>query len=126
MVCIGATIGKAGYAERQIATNQQVNSWTPFSDVLPKFIYYQMTSKDFQRRVVEGSGQATLPIINKSKWSSLRVAVPSTVNAQSKIVSDLDRLLEESMNLEVIYKRKLVALTELKKSLLHRAFTGEL
>ncbi len=126
MVCIGATIGKAGFSEREIATNQQINSWTPTTETSAKFIYYQMTTSDFQRRVRQGAGQATLPIINKSKWSALTVVVPRTLDEQLKIVSDLDAVLAESMNLEAIYGQKLTALDELKKSLLHQAFTGQL
>lgn len=126
MVCIGATIGKAGFSEREIATNQQVNSWTPTTDTSAKFIYYQMTSSDFQLRVRHGAGQATLPIINKSKWSALTVVIPPTLDEQLKIVADLDALLTESMNLEAMYECKLTSLDELKKSLLHQAFTGSL
>jgi type I restriction enzyme, S subunit len=126
MVCIGATIGKAGFSEREIATNQQVNAWTPTTDTSAKFIYYQMTTSDFQRRVRQSAGQATLPIINKSKWSALTVLVPPTLEEQSKIVTDLDTFLAESMNLEAVYERKLIVLDELKKSLLHQAFTGAL
>ncbi|WP_288132421.1 restriction endonuclease subunit S [Accumulibacter sp.] len=126
MVCIGATIGKAGFSEREIATNQQVNAWTPTTDTSAKFIYYQMTTGNFQRRVRQNAGQATLPIINKSKWSALTVVVPPTLEEQTKIVADLDLLLAESMNLEAVYERKLAVLDELKKALLHQAFTGAL
>jgi type I restriction enzyme S subunit len=126
MVCIGATIGKAAFSEREIATNQQVNSWTPTTYTSAKFIYYQMTSSDFQLRVRQSAGQATLPIINKSKWSALTVVIPPTLDEQLKIVIGLDSLLAESMNLEAVYEGKLTALDELKKSLLHQAFTGAL
>ena len=85
-----------------------------------------MTSKDFQRRVREASGQATLPIINKSKWSSLKVTIPPTASERNAIVSGLDELMDSSMNLEAVYARKLLCLDELKKSLLNLAFTGAL
>jgi type I restriction enzyme S subunit len=126
MVCIGATIGKAGYTEREVTTNQQVNAWTPTGAVSGKFIYYQMISKDFQRRVREGAGQATLPIINKSKWSALTVVVPQATEDQKRIVEELDALQADSMSLEGLYQRKLAALDELKQSLLHQAFSGQL
>ena len=126
MVCIGATIGKTGFSEREIATNQQVNAWTATTSNSAKFIYYQMTCSDFQLRVRQGAGQATLPIINKSKWSALTVATPPTLDAQLKIVAELDAFLAESMNLEAVYEGKLAALDELKKSLLHQAFAGAL
>lgn len=124
MVCIGATIGKAGFTDCEIATNQQVNAWTPVADMPAKFMYYQMTTRDFQRRVRQSSGQATLPIINKTKWSALTVLVPPTLDEQFQVVAGLDALRAESMSLETIFERKLAALDELKKALLHQAFNG--
>jgi len=126
MVCIGATIGKTGFTDRDISANQQINALTPSDGASPKYLYYQMLTPSFQSDVVSNSGQATLPIINKSKWSKLRVSLPPTVHEQERIVSSLDDLSEETRRLEYIYHRKLTALAELKQSLLHKAFTGEL
>lgn len=126
MVCIGATIGKCGWCDRDITTNQQTNALTPTEGASYKFIYYQMLTEDFQRRVIHGSGQATLPIINKSKWSALTVWLPPTLDEQEQIVAKLDVLREETQRLESLYRCKLAALAELKKSLLHQAFTGQL
>ena len=126
MVCIGATIGKCGYCDQDVTTNQQVNALTPSDGSSNRFIYYQMLTETFQRKVIHASGQATLPIINKSKWSALSVWLPPKVAEQKKIASKLDALVEESQRLARVYERKLAALEALKKSLLHQAFTGEL
>ncbi|HNA86952.1 MAG TPA: restriction endonuclease subunit S [Nitrospira sp.] len=126
MVCIGATIGKAGFCDQNIATNQQINAFQPNETVSHKFIYYQMLTADFQRRVIRASGQATLPIINKSKWSALSVVLPPSLDDQLKAVEFLDALREETQRLESLYQRKLAALDELKQSLLHQAFSGAL
>jgi type I restriction enzyme S subunit len=126
MVCIGATIGKCGYVEREVTSNQQINALTPIDGVSYKFIYYQMLTDNFQSRVIFSSGQATLPIINKSKWSALKVSIPQTLVEQEQIVFKLDALSEETQRLEALYSRKIAALDELKKALLHRAFSGEL
>jgi type I restriction enzyme S subunit len=126
MVCIGATIGKCGHCDRDITTNQQINTLKPFENVSNKFVFYQMLTESFQRRVMLNSGQATLPIINKSKWSALTVGLPPTLAEQEQIVALLDSLLEETQRLESIYERKLTAFEALKKSLLHQAFTGQL
>lgn len=126
MVCIGATIGKAGFCDRAIATNQQINAFTPNELYCHKFIYYQMITNGFQQRVIHASGQATLPIINKSKWSALTVAVPPTLDEQHKIVGRLDALRNETQRLESLYQRKIAALDELKQSLLQQAFSGQL
>lgn len=128
MVCIGATIGKVGFTERDVSCNQQINSLTVKKEYDPKFIYYAMTSKAFQEKVIlEGKGaQATLPIINKSKWESLTISSPQSVTEQQSIVRRLDALRAETQKLEAIYRKKLEDLDELKKSILQKAFKGEL
>jgi type I restriction enzyme S subunit len=126
MVCIGATIGKCGYCEQDVATNQQINALTPADGSSHRFLYYQMLTESFQRSVIHRSGQATLPIINKSKWSALSVWLPPTVAEQKGIAAKFDALVEETQRLARVYERKLAALEALKKSLLHQAFTGEL
>ncbi len=128
MVCIGATIGKAGFSELEVSCNQQINSLTVKQEYEPKFFYYAMTSKEFQEKVLsEGKGaQATLPIINKSKWENLTINFPKTKTEQQTIVHLLDSLRTETQKLETIYQQKLKDLEELKKSILQKAFNGEL
>ena len=53
------------------------------------------------------------------------VPVP-TVAEQGRIVASINDTLAETKRLQSVYRRKLAALDELKKSLLHRAFSGEL
>lgn len=89
MVCIGATIGKVGFSDRDICTNQQINSINPNSGIDTKFLYYYMSTEDFKKRVITSSGQATMPIINKTKWSNLEVTYPP-LPVQKKIVEKLD------------------------------------
>jgi type I restriction enzyme S subunit len=50
--------------------------------------------------------------------------VPLTLQKQA--VTQLDALSAETQCLAALYERKLAALEELKKSLLHQAFAGEL
>ncbi|MDP2762849.1 MAG: restriction endonuclease subunit S, partial [Sideroxyarcus sp.] len=126
MVCIGATIGKCGYCDQDVTTNQQINALTPTDGSSHRFLYYQMLTEGFQRSVIHRSGQATLPIINKSKWSALPVWLPPAVAEQKLIAAKFDALVEETQRLADLYERKLAALEALKKSLLHQAFTGEL
>ncbi len=78
------------------------------------------------RAVRSNAGQATLLIINKSKWSALELAIPTTLDEQVKVVRRLDALRSETQRLESIYHRKLAAIDELKQSLLHQAFSGKL
>ncbi|OQW97197.1 MAG: hypothetical protein BWK77_02410 [Verrucomicrobia bacterium A1] len=126
MVCIGATIGKCGYCDQDVTTHQQVNALTPSDGSSNRFVYYQMRTETFQRKVIHASGQATLPIINKSKWSALSVWLPPKVAEQKKIAAKFDTLTEATQRLARLYERKLSALKALKKSLLHDAFRGAL
>lgn len=126
MVCIGATIGKSGYTERKVTANQQINAVVPKNGVVGKFLYYQFLTPSFQRSVRDGSGQATLPIISKSKWSDLAVRLPNSPQEQVNAVNTLDDISEKSQQLLDVSRRKLAALTELKQSLLQKAFAGEL
>ncbi len=125
MVCIGATIGKVGFTDRDICVNQQINACTPTNNISPKYIYYQMLTSSFQRLVKVNAGQTTLPIINKAKWSNISVLIPP-LPEQKRIVAFLDKLSAEKQTLVDIYGTKALALAELKQSLLHQAFTGEL
>jgi hypothetical protein len=60
-----------------------------------------------------------------SQQGNLR-APNGAVAVQQRLVSTLDALREETARLEAIYQQKLEALDDLKKSLLHQAFTGAL
>ncbi len=126
MVCIGATIGKAGFAERDIACNQQVNAVTPRAGIDGKFLYYQMLTPDFQRAVIRSSGQATLPIISKGKWGALTMKFPKSEERQRAIVASLDDTMRAVEELESIGLKKLAAIDALKQSILAKAFAGEL
>ncbi|MGE0643993.1 MAG: restriction endonuclease subunit S [Nitrospira sp.] len=70
----------------------------------------------------KGSAQAN---INLGTFEHERFPFPS-VTEQQQIVAKLDSLREEAQRLESIYRQKLAALGELRKSLLHEAFSGNL
>lgn len=126
MVCIGATIGKAAYSEQKIATNQQINALVPSSGISGEFVYLQMISPDFQRDVLRNAGQATLPIINKSKWSALKVRVPKNLAWQHEITERMRSLRDVISDLEARYSSGQMELDTLRQSLLQKAFSGEL
>jgi type I restriction enzyme S subunit len=69
---------------------------------------------------------AAQPKLSQTALNSIPIPIPKSVEAQAKVVESIESLSEETQRLETIYQRKLAALAELKKSLLHQAFTGEL
>src|SRR5262249_37137076 len=84
-----------------------------------------MITTRFQAAVKANAGQATLPIISKSKWGALTMVLPS-FDEQQSIVSRLDNLQAMTINSANVYRVKLAKLDELKQSLLQRAFSGQL
>lgn len=56
----------------------------------------------------------------------IEISFPKSIKEQKKIIKKLDSLLVETKKLEVIYQNKINDLEELKKSILHKAFNGEL
>ena len=127
MVCIGASIGKVGYALYPVSSNQQINILTPSKEYHWKFLYYCMASPDFQHKVIkEGeSAKATLPIINKSKWERLTITTPN-ITEQVKIIAHLDGLNDKCSKLQENYQKTFALCDDLKQSLLRKAFNGEL
>lgn len=126
MVCIGATIGKAGYTDRPIATNQQINAVVPKDGISGEYLYYQMLTPEFQADVMRQAGQATLPIINKGKWSKLKVRMPSDLSKQAGIVDKLSSIRAQVDAASTHYEAQILDLDDLRQSLLQKAFAGEL
>ncbi len=122
MVCIGATIGKTAFTEQNVTSNQQINSIYPNKDFFPKYIYYLLISKDFYNQVLKNASQATLPIINKSKWENLSVSFPSNIKQQEEIVTKLDKIKAMCEELEENYKKSVLLCEELKQGLLREVF----
>jgi type I restriction enzyme, S subunit len=92
----------------------------------PRFFVYQYISPPFREflasKTVRG---ATVDRIPLKEFPSFPITLPHLA-VQKRIADRLDSLQEETRRLESVYRRKLSALDELKKSLLHKAFTGEL
>jgi len=94
-------------------------------DISPRFLLHYMKLSSTRKRMTRDGGGANINNINQAKLSDLRVSLPS-FKEQKEIVNSLDRLDAEAQRLESIYRQKLAALNELKKSLLHQAFSGKL
>jgi type I restriction enzyme S subunit len=123
--CIG-NLGKIGINTVPVAFNQQINAILPDErKAIPEFIFLQAISSKFKDQLESLASGTTVPIVNKSKFNSVRIALPP-LSEQKTIAAQLNSLRELAKHLESIYQEKLTALDKLKKSLLHEAFTGKL
>ncbi len=96
------------------------------SKLFNRFIRYYFMSPVFQREMIAGAEDgATRAYIGITKQLALQFRFPS-LKDQREIAARLDALDPETQRLESIYQQKLDALEDLKKSLLHQAFTGTL
>ena len=95
------------------------------AEVFPAFLLHFMKSRDTRDQLTRDGGGANINNINQTKLAALRLSLPS-LTEQKKIVAELEAFTAETQRLEGIYQQKLTDLGELKKSLLHQAFTGNL
>ena len=87
-----------------------------------KFIEYYLNSISLEPYV---SGMAQ-PKLNQKSLNSISVPWPQQATDAATMVGKLEDLSLETQHLESIYQQKLTALTELKQSILQKAFAGEL
>ncbi|MBC7701790.1 MAG: restriction endonuclease subunit S [Massilia sp.] len=89
------------------------------------FLYYTLLSSAFTDYAIKGSARAGMPKVNRDHLFAYQLSLPP-VEVQGQITRKLDSLADNVESMQGIYARKLAALDELKKSLLHQAFTGQL
>ncbi|MGN7410614.1 restriction endonuclease subunit S [Sporosarcina sp. SAFN-010] len=130
MVCIGGSRGKCYYTDRDVSCNQQINTLTPFADIVDlKYLYYILTSNYFKDLMIyQATGTAT-PIINKTKWCSFLVPICS-LSEQKKIAKRIQEIFEVIDHYDAL-EQELTALntnfpTNMEKSILQYAMQGKL
>lgn len=87
-----------------------------------KFVEFYLESIPLDEYIT-GAAQ---PKLNQKALNSIPIPIPDTLDERAKVVDRLERGIEQSQQLQGVYERKLAALDELKRSLLHQAFSGGL
>jgi type I restriction enzyme, S subunit len=94
----------------------------PGEKLLPEYLYFYFLNIDM-RKIGSGS---SIPQINNYDIEPLLISFPAERTVQKAIVRKFESLSDETQRLESLYQKKLTALDDLKKSLLHQAFSGQL
>ena len=89
------------------------------------FLRYYLSSQMVIEKMRKDAKGTTQKFVGLGYLREFPIALPPAA-AQSDIVAELDGLLGHTDRLEEIYTQKIAALDELKKSLLHQAFSGRL
>ena len=95
--------------------------------ISPAFLNFVLTSKYYKDQLL-GIGEAgsTRQAITKTQIEEFEVSYPESLEEQQNLLSSLYSLEEKTNDIQRIYIEKLLALDELKKSILQKAFSGEL
>ena len=89
------------------------------------FLKYFLDSKFVIDKMLSEAKGTTQKFVGLGYLRDFKIKLPD-LKEQKAIVKKLDELSEQTKKLEEIYKKKLTDLEELKKSVLKKAFTGEL
>lgn len=117
--CIGATIGKMGYASISCSFNQQINSITWGSQINPIFGYEML--KFYSGLISVKGASTTLPILKKSEFEKIKVIVPE-MDSQIKF-EEIAKLIWQQTEIQ---KSALNENKSLFNSLQQKAFNGTL
>jgi type I restriction enzyme S subunit len=127
----GSTIiGRKGNISKPLYINERFwNVDTAFGffpknekDIDKRFVYLLCLGIDFKSM----NRGTTIPSLVKSELQTIKISFPKSLKEQQSIVQKLDALSAETKKLEAIYQQKINDLEELKKSVLQKAFSGEL
>lgn len=123
---------KAGLKRSQITSDdlpclqvQRTARLRPRHTLRDDFLFHLTGSQSFSRHLLEVQTGIGVPHISGKQIESFKFMRPP-LNEQASIAGRLNELHEKTQRLAEISQQKLAALDELKKSLLHQAFTGQL
>lgn len=91
-----------------------------------EFFFHVFNTRKVRKEIHDSASGVKVRHTSPTKIGDVVVSFPPSLSAQLAIVAMLKDLDGETRCLASVYQRKLAALDELKKSLLHQAFTGAL
>jgi len=89
------------------------------------FLFYLIPSQYVKGELLKRSERSLIPSMSIEHLREIKIPLPPILE-QKHLVKTIKSLTQETQRLESLYQRKLAALAELKKSLLHQAFSGAL
>lgn len=90
------------------------------------FLKYLLMSPPVQERIRARGTGATVQGIKASLLKSIEIHFPQSITDQKTLVAKLHALQQKTGALESVYRRKLAALDDLRRTLLDQAFSGAL
>lgn len=124
----GKTRGTVAMLLTKATCNQSLVSIYPkdIKKLLPEYIYYNLKVRYKEIRKITGDTGNDRRGLNMPLIRNIKIPYPKFISEQQSLISKFKLVLAETKKLEVIYNQKLANLEELKKSILQKAFNGEL
>lgn len=95
---------------------------TPNKVIDVDFFYWWFLTVD----LIKISNGTTIPQINNYSFENTYISYPKSIEKQKEIAQNFLDISALSTDLQKLYRQKILALDELKKSILQKAFNGEL
>jgi type I restriction enzyme S subunit len=108
--------------------NQRLGLVTAKPDVAwsNEFFFHVFNTQQVRREIHDSASGVKVRHTSPTKIGDVIVSFPLSLREQDGLVAEFASVSAETQRLTRLYERKLAALEELKKSLLHQAFNGEL
>ena len=91
-----------------------------------EFFFHVFNTHKVRKEIHDSASGVKVRHTSPAKIGEVIVSFPISVAEQCAIVSKLNDLTSETNRLQTLYQHKLTTLAELKKSILHKAFSGAL
>ncbi|CAN5456339.1 hypothetical protein BH11PSE9_BH11PSE9_10480 [soil metagenome] len=111
--------------EREFCFQRHIGLIRPRPDVDSRWLMFALLSPQVRAQAEKGATETAQRTVSLGTLRAMTVPKVG-IGDQRKVVAQVDLLHDRVVRLREITRTKLVALDELKKSLLHQAFTGQL
>jgi len=122
LMSVRAPVGPVNIATEKICIGRGLSAIRPSKYILRDYLFYFFISN--KEKLVGNSG-TVFNSINKTQIEKIPIPVPP-INKQHEFVNLVALLSNRVQNLDSVYSKKKNLLIELKQSILHKAFNGEL
>ncbi|MBS1533969.1 MAG: restriction endonuclease subunit S [Bacteroidetes bacterium] len=120
-----ASFGPRIWKEEKVIYHYHIWKVIPDENLVTRDFLFTLFEWDKEKiKAAQGTG-TTMIHVSKGSMENRIVPVPP-LKEQQTIVRQLDALRAETQKLEAVYQKKIADLEELKKSILQKAFAGEL
>lgn len=122
LMSVRAPVGPINFATDRCCIGRGLASIRNGKLIGKDFLFYYLLSI---QQEISGHDGAVFSSISRNEISALKLLLPP-LPEQERIVAKLDKLQEQTKQLEAIYTQKIKECDELKQSILQKAFRGEL